>query len=64
MIGKGFVPIRGKAVMQMPNGERKPYILQAQEERYRLIGEYYTHGLMKGEVWKLNSAFFADFRII
>jgi hypothetical protein len=48
--------------MQMPNGERKPYILGAQEERYRLIGEYYTHGLMKREVWNLNNAFSEDFR--
>jgi hypothetical protein len=64
MIGEGHVPLRREAYIQMPEGGYKPYILRTEEQKYSLIGECYTHGLMSGEVWNLDHVFFEDFRIV
>jgi hypothetical protein len=61
---EGNVPIRREGYCQMPNGELKPYILREEKVKYCLIGECYAHGLMHGEVWDLDYAYFEDFRFI
>jgi len=53
------------AYIQLPVGEGLlPYVLRKEEETYRLIGECYAHGLMRGEVWRTEGVFFEDFKII
>jgi hypothetical protein len=59
---EGNVPIQREGYCQMPNGELKPFILREEEVKYRLIGECYAHGLMHGEMWDLDYAYFENFR--
>ncbi|KAG4428532.1 hypothetical protein IFR05_015985 [Cadophora sp. M221] len=54
-----------EAYIQLPKGGKMlPYILRKQEETYALVGECYTHGIMKGEVWDTRGVFFEDLRIV
>jgi hypothetical protein len=62
--GRGPVTIRREAYFQMPNGERKDFLLREREERFKLVGEGYVQGLMKGEVWGIDHAFFEEFRLV
>lgn len=58
------VPLRQEALFQMPDGERRPYILRDQEERFSLVGEAYVQGLMNDEVWDLKGVFFEDLKLV
>ncbi|KAH7350751.1 heterokaryon incompatibility protein-domain-containing protein [Rhexocercosporidium sp. MPI-PUGE-AT-0058] len=54
-----------EAYVQLPKGGKLlPYVLRKEEEKYALIGECYTHGLMRGEVWDARGVFFEDLRIV
>ena len=63
-LGWLLIKLRTEAVLQMPDGQRRPYILRDREERYSLVGEAYVQGLMNDEVWDLKGVFFEDLKIV
>ena len=44
-------------------GGQVPYVLREQDEHYVLIGEYYFHGIMKGEALQGTESDLQDFEI-
>ncbi|KAF3000659.1 hypothetical protein E8E13_000025 [Curvularia kusanoi] len=46
-------------------GASTPFVLRSiGDEAYRLVGECYVHGLMKGEIWAAASGALRDFRVV
>ena len=65
MVGEGGDSLlQMDTVFAMPSGERKPYGLRKEPEAYRLIGEYYVHGLMYNEVWNLGNIYLEELHIV
>ena len=56
------VEIEREAYFQMPDGGNlRLLILRAKKPQYQLIGECYTHGIMRGEAWAVQSFFAEEF---
>ncbi|KAG9197502.1 hypothetical protein G6514_001496 [Epicoccum nigrum] len=46
-------------------GASTPFVLRSiGDEEYRLVGECYVHGVMKGEIWDAASRELRDFRVV
>jgi hypothetical protein len=55
---------KGDILLIKLNGGIAGYVDRACKERFQLIGECYTHGLMSNEAWNNNSILIEEFIII
>ncbi|TPX06852.1 uncharacterized protein E0L32_002348 [Thyridium curvatum] len=57
------IEIAKPGYLMMPDGSMRALILRADQPRYQLVGECYTHGLMYGKAWELVGFPFEEFTL-